>query len=346
MSLRLTTEQRIAVVKCHWRTGSIVSVQRDFRSLFNCQPPTAHTIRALATKFDTTGSIHDLPPPGRPATATSTEQRANLEASIARSPQKSSRRLSAELGVSQQSILRMLQQLKYRPYIPRLVHELCDGDQDKRVEFCEEFLQRLDEGDLDIDCVLWSDEATFKLNGTINRHNCVYWAQDNPMVTIGATAHSPGVCVWCGIWSKGIVGPFFFDGTVNAQCYLAMLQQMLGPILHQQLLHYQHDGAPAHYATSVRKWLDENLPDRWIGRRGPLEWPARSPDLTPPDFFLWGILKDRVYASRPRTIDELKDKIRAEIAAVPVELCEKVCRSVPERLRRCIEVNGEQTELS
>ena len=89
----------------------------------------------------------------------------------------------------------MLQQLNHRAYIPRLVHALHDGDQDKRVEFCEEFLQRVDEGDLDIDCVLWSDEATFKLNGTINRHNCVYWSQENPMVTVDATANSPGVCV-------------------------------------------------------------------------------------------------------------------------------------------------------
>ena len=124
-----------------------------------------------------------------------------------------------------------------------------------------------------------------------------------------------------------------------------MLQQQLGPILHQQHLYFQQDGAPAHYATTVRAWLDENLPYRWIGRRGPIEWPARSPDLTPPDSFLWGILKNRVYASKPRTIAELKEKIRAAIAEVPLELCQKVCHSVPERLRKCIEVHGEQTEL-
>ena len=29
----------------------------------------------------------------------------------------------------------------------------------------------------------------------------------------------------------------------------------------------------------------------WIGRRGPTEYPARSPDLTPMDFFFVGILK-------------------------------------------------------
>ena len=29
-------------------------------------------------------------------------------------------------------------------------------------------------GELDNDRILWSDEATFKLNGSINHHNCVY----------------------------------------------------------------------------------------------------------------------------------------------------------------------------
>jgi len=28
-------------------------------------------------------------------------------------------------------------------------------------------------------------------------------------------------------------------------------------------------------------------PNRWIGRGEPQNWPARSPDLTPLEFFLW-----------------------------------------------------------
>jgi transposase len=28
-------------------------------------------------------------------------------------------------------------------------------------------------------------------------------------------------------------------------------------------------------------------------KRSPVEWPARSPDLTPPEFLLWGGVKDR-----------------------------------------------------
>ena len=52
----------------------------------------------------------------------------------------------------------------------------------------------------------------------------------------------------------------------------------------------------------------QNAPQKEIGRRqvrrprrpldGPIKWPPRSPDLTPPDFFLWGVLKDKVYAKK------------------------------------------------
>ena len=47
------------------------------------------------------------------------------------------------------------------------------------------------------------------------------------------------------------------------------------------------------------------------------EWALHSPYLSPLDFFLWGYLKDRVYAGKPRTISELKSNIREKIRAIP-----------------------------
>ncbi|CAF5164824.1 unnamed protein product, partial [Rotaria sp. Silwood1] len=52
--------------------------------------------------------------------------------------------------------------------------------------------------------------------------------------------------------------------------------------------------SPPHYAQSVRQFLDKKFPNWWIGRREPIDWPPRSPDLTPTDFFLWAIIKDCV----------------------------------------------------
>jgi len=43
---------------------------------------------------------------------------------------------------------------------------------------------------------------------------------------------------------------------------------------------------------------DENLPGQWIGRRSAVEFPPRSPELTPLDFYLWGTLNDVVYRKK------------------------------------------------
>jgi hypothetical protein len=44
-------------------------------------------------------------------------------------------------------------------------------------------------------------------------------------------------------------------------------------------LKFQHDGAPPNVSRNVREFLDNQYPQRWIGRGGPHHWPARSPDL-------------------------------------------------------------------
>ncbi|ERL96003.1 hypothetical protein D910_00787 [Dendroctonus ponderosae] len=49
----------------------------------------------------------------------------------------------------------------------------------------------------------------------------------------------------------------------------------------------QLDGAPPHYYCEVWQFLNADFQNRWIGRNGFENWPPRSPDLTPLDFFLW-----------------------------------------------------------
>jgi hypothetical protein len=66
---------------------------------------------------------------------------------------------------------------------------------------------------------------------------------------------------------------------------------------------FMPNGAPPHFALSVRSWLDRKFPGRWLGRRGPQEWPEIIPDLKPFDFFLWGWAKEEVYRTKPRTIE-------------------------------------------
>ena len=99
-------------------------------------------ITSLVRKFQIKGSVRDARRAGRPVSATSVENLNKLQQSLLRTLQKSSSRLSLELAISNRSVRRMLKKLKIRPYIPRVLQSLDDGDQDKRFKFCETFMTK------------------------------------------------------------------------------------------------------------------------------------------------------------------------------------------------------------
>ena len=103
---------------------------------------------------------------------------------------------------------------------------------------------------------------------------------------------------------------------------------------------FQQDGATAHTAKIPMDCLREAFPGRLISRRGDVNWPARSPDLAPCDYFLWGYLKSLVYKDRPHTLEHLQNNIKTEIANIPVDMLEKVDKSFRNRLHQCINNGG------
>jgi len=80
--------------------------------------------------------------------------------------------------------------------------------------------------------------------------------------------------------------------------------------------------------------------ERLISRNSGFNWPARSPDLTALDYFLWGYLKDRVYVNKPKTLQQLKENIRAEIRALGPDILTRVMENVLERAKLCEAENG------
>jgi hypothetical protein len=74
----------------------------------------------------------------------------------------------------------------------------------------------------------------------------------NPNVILEKDDNFPGVTVWAAISVTGIIGPVFFDGTVNQINYLHVLQTEFWPrVEHEVGVHFQQDGAPSHYALCV-----------------------------------------------------------------------------------------------
>ncbi|GFS74685.1 putative transposable element [Trichonephila clavipes] len=148
--------------------------------------------------------------------------------------------------------------------------------------------------------ILFSDEAHFWLNGYVNKQNCRIWSEANSQVYVETPLHPEKLTVWYVLWA----GELWF----------------------------QQDGATYHTARATIDLLKDTFGDRLISRFGSVNWPPRSCDLTPLDYFLWGYVKSLVYADKPQTLDHLEDNIRRVIADIRPQMLEKVIKNWTSRL--------------
>ncbi|GFW28275.1 transposable element Tc3 transposase [Trichonephila clavipes] len=147
--------------------------------------------------------------------------------------------------------------------------------------------------------ILFSDEAHFWLNGYVNKQNCRIWSEANPQVYVETPLHPEKLTVWCALWAGAVV-----------------------PTRRRNMSH----------SSSTIDLLKDTFGDRLISCFGPVNWPPRSCDLTPLDFFLLGYVKSLVYADKPQTLDHLEDNIRRVIADIRPQILEKVIKNWTSRL--------------
>ncbi|GFW35049.1 uncharacterized protein TNCV_5066151 [Trichonephila clavipes] len=116
------------------------------------------------------------------------------------------------------------------------------------------------------------------------------------------------------------------------RCQFRYRSRHLSVVLNTQELWFQQDGATCHTARATIDLLKDTFGDRLISRFGPVNWPPRSCDLTPLDYFLWGYVKSLVYADKPQTLDHLEDNIRRVIPDIRPQMLEKVIENWTSRL--------------
>ena len=225
MVVKLLFDERKWLLKCYCKVENVVEVQRRCRVEFGTPPPTRVTITRIRDKFEVVGKVQDVLE-GRSGRKRSYTDNENVDAVMrvfALSPKKTRRKCSREIDIEKPIVHRILRAQKCKSYIPRLVHALNKYDPVRRLQFCEWFQHKCDERDDFQDSIVLSDEATFKLNDTINHHNSVYWANENPNIVEEDTVNFPGVAVWCSLSFRGLIGPYFFEETITGQTYLQML---------------------------------------------------------------------------------------------------------------------------
>lgn len=266
-------------------------------------------------------------------------------------PQMSVRDIGRETDISRSSVHRLLKNEKFRPYHLSVHQALSESDLDQRLRFCHWAQTIIAENPNFFSNVLWTDEATFCSTGLMNMHNAHYWSRENPHWMLQRDQqHRWKVNVWCGIIGDQIIGPHFFETSLNSISYSKFIEQDLPilleevPLKKRMVMWFQQDGCPAHYSIRARNVIKHMFSNRCIGRGLHINWPARSPDLTILDYFFWGRLKDLVYTNRPSTVEEMRAEIQNAILSIPPEEIQQAQRDFCSRLLLCINEEGRHFE--
>lgn len=143
-------------------------------------PVSKSTVLRTVARYEQTGSVQNKTKSGRPKSARNDDSAQLVLQAVVENPGTSTRKMATQLGMSRTSVRRVLKEHHYHPFKMHLVQELLEGDFDHRLEFCEEMMLRYDENRNFFNWICFSDEATFELNGNVNRHNMRYWCDENP----------------------------------------------------------------------------------------------------------------------------------------------------------------------
>ena len=358
---QLTTDQRVFIVENFLETGSINDVKALFRATFpERNVPSMSTIQRNVEKYHLHGTSlnRNKGNSGRPKTVTARGNVEEVRRLLEQNPHVSARRNG--LGLSHTSFNRITRsELHFYPYRIKVRHQLQEGDFQRRERFCEWFLQQWRNRRLRGNFVI-SDEAAFHMNGKVNTRNVREYAPrgNAPDFHYDVNNSRAKLNVWVGMCSNGVLlGPHFFEGHLNGIKYHDILVENAFPELmdhfreqfednHFRYLNWAQDGAPTHRSHLVRDLLLEMFQDRVIAQDQPTEWPPRSPDLTPCDFFLWGFVKGNVFTTPPASIEDMRDRIVNELANLreDPETMKRVFRDMQRRAELCIERGGRHVE--
>lgn len=341
----------MALGECH---GQYYVAARRYAELYpnRARHPSAAVILRAAQRLYETGNVlpnmHDA---GRNREARILQNTEAVLRAFERNPESSIRVVAREHDLSRATVHRILREEKLHAFHYTRVQHLQPDDYRARRTFCEYFLRETDRDPMFPSRVIFSDESLFTREGIFNSHNMHLWSDENPRATrLRSFQYRWKRNLWAGIMGTEILGPVVLPDILNGERYMELLRENLPdfleemPLLERNKIVFQQDGAGPHNARIVTDYLNEQFPGRWMGRYGPIRWPARSPDLNPLDFFLWGYCKEEIYKTLPEDIDDLDMRLRHAIWAIEEDVMANVQGNLLKRMRACVRMDGAHFE--
>ncbi|KAI6658771.1 hypothetical protein LOD99_15096 [Oopsacas minuta] len=162
-------------------------------------------------------------------------------------------------------MLRVLKQdLGMFLYRIQIYHKLTAADMTRRLDMVNVLIRKVEDCQGFLSDLWTSDEAHCHFDGQVNSHNNIYWGTKAPIQRF---------------WEE-----------LDATCSTRTRQYL------------QQDGATPHTSNITIKWLKDHFKSRIISKKCAIEWPLLSPDLSPPDYFLWGFSRIGSIPQSPGTL--------------------------------------------
>ena len=189
-----------------------------------------------------------------------------------------------------------------------------------------------------------------------SRQNTRYWGVSKPNFTLDLKNQNVSKIMCFVIIVQGQAFIYWHTDdsgksvSVNTAQYIKSVTHVLEPIplsLLKFLLWWSQDGAPSHTSKISMAFLQKIFGNRIISRQikgceisGVPEWPPHSPDLNPLDYTFWGQAMQKVWETKPSTINELKTTVESFFENLSQDFIKKCVENLKKRAQKCVKQKG------
>ena len=266
---------------------------------------------------------------------------------------KTQRVMAEKLKVSQRDVNYWLhKKLDLKVRKKKMVHRLSERNRKQRADKAPELKRILTENLRDI---LSSDEGYFSISLGGGKRNFRYEPRTRKSTTNNRTSNiekdfkereerfTSKFMVWVGVSYHSKTNLYFIKpgAKINSKYYQKNVidkfmdrdrKRMFG---NRSFLWHQ-DSAPSHTSSTTVDYFKE----KGIKVITKEQWPAKSPDCAPMDFFVFGWLKNQLRKKRFRTSAGLKRALKQCWRELPQGFIQNAFDSWPRRIQKVIDAKG------
>ena len=327
---------------------------RQLMTEFHDKGWTKPTLCRLIKQIDSTGSVERKKGSGRPRTTRCPENVETVQELVMSQEDnpgthKSVNAIARETGISRSSVQRIVKKdLQLKCFKRKRAQDLTEDSKLKRLVRAKQLLNNYPKSMVPF--IFFTDEKLFTVAAPVNAQNDRVYAASNMrkrvlpakrLLTTRST-FSQSVMVSVGVSMMGCTDLIFVEPgiKINGQYYRdVLLAQHLLPSIQSiagDYFIFQQDSAPSHRARETIAMLTEETPSFIT----PLLWPPNSPDLNPVDYKIWGILQERVYKTRIRDVNHLRQRLIEEWSKFDQSIVDHAVEQWRARLKACVKNSG------